>query len=182
VSKNSDPEKCYNNYIKNMINIDKTSFFWQYLSEGQKGLIEEGLYLLEDTKNHRDARITDYSYLVFPFAKAYEGFLKKLFLDIGFISQSEYEGDHFRIGKALNPHLEKRLRKWSVYDKIVERCGNRQLADMLWNVWRRGRNQVFHYFAHNFKALTLSEAEEIIDHILSVMEKFISECKVADVL
>lgn len=165
-----------------MENIDKLSFFWNYLSEGQRGLIEEGLYLLNDVKVHPDANISDYSYLVFPFAKAYEGFLKKLFLDLGFIPQHVYEGDHFRIGKALNPHLEKFLRHESIYDKIVHLTGDKTLADELWNVWKRGRNLVFHYFPHNFRALTLVEAEEIIGQILTVMQKAVSECRVKSVL
>lgn len=163
-----------------MVAIDKNSFFWQYLSEGQKGLIEGGFYLLEDTKNHPDVRITDYSYLVFPFAKAYEGFLKQLFLDLGFISLKEYEGDHFRIGKALNPHLEKRLRRWSIYDKIIHHCGGKELADTLWLVWKRGRNLVFHYFPHNLKALTITEAEEIVESIIQVMQKGVTECRIKD--
>ena len=161
-----------------MYSIDKTSFFWNYLSAGQKGLIEEGLYLLEDTKNHPDVRITDYSYLVFPFAKAYEGFLKKLFLDLEFIPQQVYESDHFRIGKALNPHLEKILRHESIYDKIIQRCGNRSLADELWNVWRKGRNLVFHYFPHNLRALSLTDADNIINEMLTVMDRAVMECKV----
>ena len=162
-----------------MINIDKSSFFWQYLSEGQRGLIEQGLYLLEDSKKHPDVQITDYSYLVFPFAKAYEGFLKQLFLDLGFISEKDYNGTHFRIGKALNPHLEKALRYESVYDKVVRRCGgSRILADEMWINWKRGRNLVFHYFPHNLRALPYNEAEEIISSIVEVMQRSVSECKV----
>ncbi len=161
-----------------MYTIDKTSFFWNYLSVGQKGLIEEGSYLFEDIKTHPDARITDYSYLVFPFAKAYEGFLKKLFLDLGFIPQQVYEGDHFRIGKALNPHLEKFLRHESIYDKIISVCGSRNLADELWNVWKKGRNMVFHYFPHNFRALSLTDAENIINEMLTVMERAVKECRI----
>lgn len=161
-----------------MYTIDKTSFFWNYLSAGQKGLIEEGLYLLEDINKHPDARITDYSYLVFPFAKAYEGFLKKLFLDLKFIPQQVYESDHFRIGKALNPHLEKILRHESVYDKVTAHCDSRDLADELWNVWKKGRNLVFHYFPHNFRALSLDEAEKIISGILNIMQKAVSECRI----
>lgn len=160
-----------------MQDIDKTSFFWNYLSEGQRGLIEEGLYLLEDVKNHPDVRITDYSYLVFPFAKAYEGFLKKLFLDLGFIPKNVYEGDHFRIGRALNPHLEKKLRHESVYDRISSHTGNTQLADKLWSIWKKGRNLVFHYFPHNLRALTLTDAENIIEEMLSVMTKATEESK-----
>ena len=105
-----------------MYSFDKHSKLWQYFSSGQKSLIEEGLYLLKDVKMHPNVRVTDYSYLVFPFAKAYEGFLKQLFLDLRFISQKEYNSDHFRIGKALNPSLEKRLRYLSIFDKLVSYC------------------------------------------------------------
>lgn len=161
-----------------MYSIDKTSFFWNYLSAGQKGLIEEGLYLLNDVKTHPDINISDYSYLVFPFAKAYEGFLKKLFFDLGFIPQQVYESDRFRIGKALNPHLERILRHESIYDKIVHLTGTSKLADELWNVWRKGRNLVFHYFPHNFRALSLTDAENIINEMLTVMDRAVSECRV----
>ncbi len=165
-----------------MVDIDKKSFFWNYISRGQKGLLEEGLYLLQITREHLDKKITDYSYLVFPFAKAYEGFLKQLFLDLGFISKKDYESDRFRIGKALNPYLEKRLRYSSVYDKIVRHTGNNTLADQLWYVWKKGRNLVFHYFPHNLRALSFSEAEEIISEIISVMEQTIIECRVEEIL
>lgn len=154
-----------------MLTIDKNSSLWQYLSEPLKGLIEEGIYLYKSAKAHPDIKIADYSYLVFPFAKAYEGFLKKLFLDLSFISQKEYESDRFRIGRSLNPHLEKKLRHLSVYDKIVLYHGDKSLADEIWSIWKRGRNLVFHYFPGNFRALTLSEAEKIIEEMLVVMEK-----------
>ena len=160
------------------MDLDRASFFWNYLSAGQRGLIEGGKYLLEDTKNHPDTRITDYSYLVFPFAKAYEGFLKKVFLDLDFISLQDYESNHFRIGRVLNPHLEKRMRKWSVYDKVVRNCGGVELADELWEVWKQGRNLVFHYFPHNLRALKLDEAEEIIERMLQVMQNAVRDCKI----
>lgn len=154
-----------------MYEIDKGSFFWQYLSPGQKGLIDEGLYLLNDIDEHPDLHITDFSYLVFPFAKAYEGFLKQLFLDLGFITENIYNSNHFRIGKALNPHLERVLRRESVYDKIVNSAGGVLLADEMWEVWRVGRNLVFHYFPHNLKALSKTEAEELVNKILDMIKK-----------
>ncbi|KXK09261.1 MAG: hypothetical protein UZ22_OP11002001140 [Microgenomates bacterium OLB23] len=51
-----------------------------YISEGQKDLIDEGLHLLEHAENSHDENLHDYSFVVFPFAKAYEGFLKQVFL------------------------------------------------------------------------------------------------------
>ena len=161
-----------------MYSPDKNSAFWQYLSAGQKGLIEEGLYILGLTKDHPDTNIADYSYLVFRFAKAYEGFLKQLFLDLEFINKKEYESDRFRIGKALNPFLEKRLQQYSIYNKVVYLLGNYELADELWRVWKTGRNLIFHYFPHNLKALSLKEAESVISDILNVMQRAVIECKV----
>ena len=123
---------------------------------------------------------SDYSFAVFPFAKAYEGFLKKLFLEIGAINKYQYESDHWRVGRALNPLLEKEIRHTeSVYDRIVEICGGTELAETLWQAWRRGRNQIFHFFPRRYKNLTLEDAKEIVREILSAMEKALEECKVS---
>lgn len=151
--------------------ISKDSPLWLYLSSGQQGLLEEGYFLLEDLRNHPDARLTDYSFLVFPFAKAYEGFLKQFFLDSGFITQRDYQSDHFRIGKVLSPNLERRLKDRSVFHQLKLRAANGIFAQKLWDVWKKGRNSVFHYFPHNFRALTLNEAEEIIQEIVGTMEE-----------
>lgn len=158
-----------------MITIQRDSPMWNYLSSGQKGLIQEGTFLLNDIKAHPRTEISDYSYLVFPFAKAYEGFLKQVFLDYGFITKEQYEGTHFRIGRALNPYLEKHLRWESVYDKIVKSSGNTTLANRMWEAWKNGRNLVFHYFPHNFRALSSIEAESLIAEILSTMEETIAD-------
>lgn len=99
---------------------------------------------------------------------------------LGFITQYDYESDHFRIGMALNPSLEKRLRYQSVYDKVVNQTEGRTLADELWDVWKRGRNLVFHYFPHNYKSLSLTEAEEIVENFLSTMEKAVKLLKISN--
>ena len=52
----------------------------------------------------------DYAFVVFSLAKAYEGFLKRVFLDMKMIDRRQYFGEYFRIGRALNPSLPKRLR------------------------------------------------------------------------
>lgn len=158
-----------------MIAIQEDSPLWNYLSAGQRGLIQEGIFLFHDINAHPRTEISDYSYLVFPFAKAYEGFLKQVFLDCGFISREQYEGTHFRIGRALNPHLEKHLRWESVYDKIVQNGSSTALANRMWETWKQGRNLVFHYFPHNFRALSSIEAESLIAEILSTMEETIAD-------
>jgi hypothetical protein len=127
-------------------------------------------------KNHA-YHFKDYSFLVFPFAKAYEGFLKKLFLDVKFISHLDYISDHLRLGKLLSPNLVNKLKERSLYKKIKDKAGQ-DLADKIWNAWKIGRNQVFHYYPHNLKALNFSQAENIIDNILLVMEESYEKLKV----
>lgn len=156
--------------------LDKNSPLFKYLSPGQRGLVEESLFLIDDLKSHSENRVTDYSYIVFPIAKAYEGFLKQLFLDRGYISNNQYNSTHFRIGKALTPNLAYHLGEKSVYVQIKNKSGI-LLADMLWQMWKQGRNLVFHYFPHNYQALSLQEGEKLVYDFIRVMEKAYNECK-----
>jgi len=157
--------------------IDKNSVLWKYMSEGQRGLMEEGEILVNDLDLHPDYRkVSDYSYLVFPFAKAYEGFIKQLLLDLDLITEAEYYSDDIRIGKILNPRFIKN--KKSVYGKMCLNSGRDPVSDRLWNIWKRGRNQVFHYFPHNFRKLDYSEAIEIIKEIIDGMHEAVGRCSV----
>lgn len=157
--------------------IDEHSLLWQYLSPKQRVLAGDGNFLIHDSNEHKDQEPTDYSYLVFPFAKMYEGFLKQLFLDIGIISEHDYASERFRIGKALSPTLAHRLGKYSAFTQIESKYG-RDLALMLWQTWKEGRNLVFHYFPHNYRALPRDKALQLIQKILETMEEAVVETKV----
>lgn len=150
--------------------IDKKSQFWSYLSQGQRDLLNEGLYLMDDVIKDHAYQFKDYSFLVFPFAKAYEGFLKQIFKDKGLISRLDYISDHLRLGKLMSPNLIIKLGEKSLYKKIQERH-SQELAEKIWNVWKNGRNQIFHYFPHNLKAISFSESRGICMQILRTMEE-----------
>jgi hypothetical protein len=149
---------------------DVNKDFWQYLSSQQRNLILEGQYLMDDIIKHNSYQFKDYSFLVFPFAKAYEGFLKQLFKDIKFISHLDYISDHLRLGKLMSPNLIGRLGDRSLYKKIQDK-NSEDLAKRIWETWKMGRNQIFHYFPHNLKAISFAEAEGIIGQILKTMEE-----------
>lgn len=156
--------------------VDRNSLLWDYLSSEQKGLIEDGEILLNSFKDV-NSRLSDYSFLVFPFSKAYEGFLKKLFLDMKLLRPEDYYSDDIRIGKILNPYFIKE--HGSLYNKVCHAVGDNGeniVADRLWKTWKRGRNLVFHYFPHNFRRLTLAEAKEIVDDVLDSMRFALSKC------
>jgi hypothetical protein len=150
-----------------MITFIHNDPIWEYFSSTQKDLIQEGNYLMNITEDH-GYRFKDYSFLVFPYAKAYEGYLKQLFLDLNFISHLDYISDHFRIGKYLSPHLTMRLGDRSIYTQIIKNS-NEDLAARIWDIWKKGRNEVFHYYPHNIKKLTFTDAQNLNEEILSTM-------------
>jgi hypothetical protein len=163
--------------------IEKRSW-WSYLGEDLQKLIGTSEFIYRvveswgvDLPGGKE-KFDDYSFVVFPAAKAYEGFLKKLFLEMGFITEEDYFGKHFRIGKALNPSLPKELRKDGVYDKIVQYCQGRVLADKLWDAWRLSRNLTFHWFPNEKNAVSLTEAGERIEMIIDAIDGAFVGCKI----
>ncbi|MEK7127711.1 MAG: hypothetical protein AAB838_03250 [Patescibacteria group bacterium] len=138
-----------------------------FLTPELKSLLVDGDKLL----NSNLETFNDYSFLVFNFSKAYEGFLKLLFLKMGIIRKQEYESDHWRVGKALSPHMHQ------VYDRIGP-----EFAERMWQTWKRGRNSIFHFYPHRLKILTLTEARDLIAEILMTMEFSVSNYKATDQL
>lgn len=159
---------------------NKQPNWWQYLDEGMRDLMNESKYLLEREKEHMQQvgalPLHDYSFIVFPAAKAYEGFLKKLFLDLKMITPRQYEGDRFRIGRALNPNLPVRYRWDWVYGKLVDYCQGTKLPDRLWGVWKEARNRIFHFFPGHSRFLTLAEAEQLVAEIEQMMAEALIGC------
>lgn len=152
--------------------------WWEYLEKDLQGLLREATLLIEKV-GLWDEKFHDYSFIVFPAAKAYEGFLKRLFLERGFISEEDYYGKRFRVGKALNPSLEKRLRaKESVYDKIVQFCGGKDLADKMWNTWKVCRNLLFHWFPKEKNTINFDQSKEKVALIIETIDAAFDGCKI----
>jgi len=156
----------------------KRKSWWGYLDKDLQELFNEALLLI-DRVGKWEEKFHDYSFIVFPVAKAYEGFLKSFFLDLGFISEKEFYGKRFRVGSALNPALEKRYRnKEGVYDKIVEYCGGKELADTLWDTWRTCRNMLFHWFPNEKNAISYEEASNRVQQVVQSIDSAFKECKI----
>ncbi len=156
----------------------KNKHWWNYLSKD----LQEGLELsfrLSDISAQWSDRLHDYSFIVFPAAKAYEGFLKVVFLDMGLIGKEDFYSKNFRIGKSLNPDLEEKYKNndW-VYAKLAEYCKGRDLPDKLWTTWKESRNQTFHWFPGKKNTLTHAEAVEKLLMIISAIDEFFSVCEI----
>ena len=137
----------------------------------QRQLLEEAWYLVEREKTQtKTLQMVDYSFLVFTAAKAYEGFLKTYFYQMGLISRSAYFSLHFRIGKALNPDLPTKYRdEYWLFDDLCTVVGE-DLARRLWSTWKLARNQVFHFESGGANQLSLDEAQERVEAVLETIE------------
>jgi type I restriction-modification system DNA methylase subunit len=70
----------------------------------------------------------------------------------------------------MSPNLIGKLGPDSLYLKIKNQY-SQELADKIWNIWKNGRNQIFHYFPHNTKAINFSESRGICLNIIRTMEE-----------
>lgn len=147
--------------------IDRKSKLWKYLPEEIRGLLEDGEKLSVECHS-LSGNVSDYSYLVFPFAKAYEGFLKQLFLDLDLIHEEDFYSDDIRIGRILNPIFIGK--PFSVYEKLKKHSKSGEaVVERLWNIWTHGRNQLFHYYPHNFRRLSKEDADKTIKEMIECM-------------
>lgn len=153
--------------------------WWNYLTEDQRDLLSETEVLLRREQNIGEGVFHDYAFVVFPAAKAYEGFLKRLFYDLKLIDGRQFNGNHFRIGRALNPSLPVRFRgrNW-VYGRLIDYCQGEDLPDHLWEAWRESRNLLFHWFPKHENFITLPQAEHRIQLIVSAIDRSFTECKI----
>lgn len=158
------------------IDLEK-KVWWSYLEEDLQELLRTAILLSQDVSKWTE-EFHDYSFVVFPASKAYEGFLKKLFFDLKFISENEYFGKRFRVGKALNPSLDRhRYKNQSVYDKLVGRT-NKDLADQLWETWKNCRNLLFHWFPKEKRAISFAESKEKVLQVIESIDAAYAETKV----
>lgn len=151
--------------------------WWSYLDQVQKDLIRQSLALIESEKEKPEPHV-DFSYIVFPAAKAYEGFLKKLFFELGLITRSQFSGERFRIGRALNPAIYKEYPHESVYEKLTRFCGGEEVAAKLWYTWKNSRNLVFHFFPEKENLISYPEAKKRVEEVLQAIDFSFRGCRV----
>lgn len=140
----------------------------KYLSPQQDLLVRDVETILSCLDPRQ--KISDFSFLVSPISKAYEGYLKDFFLKIKIINDNDYDSDRFRVGKTLNPSL--RYKRFSVYQKLADLDEKgEELAELLWDAWKFGRNEIFHYFPGSIKHIDRQEAEDRISLLLTAIIK-----------
>lgn len=157
----------------------RTKPWWKYLAENQRDLLEQSSILLRREEIEGGSTFHDYAFVVFPAAKAYEGFLKKLFFDLGLIDERQFESNHYRIGKSLNPELPVKFRgnNW-VFGRLIEISHDKNLPLVLWETWKESRNLLFHWFPKHENFISLPQAREKMEMIIKAIDKAFTESNI----
>ena len=145
--------------------------WFKNLAYEQRELLQQSLFLVEDMRQHH-RQFFDYSFVIMPAAKAYEGFVKDVLFKLGLISEKHYLGTHFRVGKSLNPELEQMpyLKKEALYDELTRSFGEETVPRAMWDTWKACRNQTFHYFPKEEKTVSLDMARSRVEQIMEVLK------------
>lgn len=153
-----------------------TEPWYSYIQPTQQRLIELS-YHLYDRESNAPGAFDDYAFVVFPMAKAYEGFLKQYFYDSKLITEEVFKSKKFRIGRALNPdvHFNQRDEDW-LYDNVERTCG-KAVAQQLWQTWLTCRNRIFHFFPEETQPVTLATAAKDLELLSQAMEAAV-QCQI----
>lgn len=154
-----------------------SSSWFSYLDLDLQRMVVLSIKLFESLSLSLE-KYDDYSFVVFPMAKAYEGFLKYFLLRTQLINEATFNDRRFRIGRALNPDVSPRHQdQYWLYDDVARFCSD-GVARELWDTWLECRNRVFHYFPKHRQVLTLAQAGEYLDQIQSSMHEAVT-CQIS---
>ncbi len=147
--------------------------WFQGLVPAEQELIRISAQLFERERTN-SFTFSDYSFVVFPMAKAYEGFLKRTLFEAHLVSAQLYASKKLRIGRALNPdiHPQSRDEQW-LYDDLERQC-SAELAQQLWKVWLQCRNNIVHFFPDQKYMVSLPESRAQLIDISSAVEQTVA--------
>lgn len=117
--------------------------------------------------------LSDYSCMVLPLAKAYEGVLKKILVRAGFISEADLqENPDISIGKYFNP-----VGNNAIFRALKDQARDKAIPHVIYSTYQECRNLIFHYDPYRDNRLkTIEDAEfyerRISDAIKKAFETF----------
>ncbi len=143
---------------------------YSFLDDSQRRLLLDSLLIKTIFTNSDYDRIvnvllSDFSVVVFPSAKAFEGYIKKLLLTIGLITEKEIKEDPYKsiIGRILNG---KEIKK-----KLLDKKRGRNIPKLLAVQWELCRNIILHYDLDQPEIIKKEEAFKKIEDIYEVIKK-----------
>lgn len=143
----------------------------RFLTNEMLADLQDSLVLLRDFAQGGHPTMNDYAFIIFPAARAYEGFLKIFFEKLGVLNAEHTRDRLFRIGRSFNPDLfsDRRGDHW-IYDDVSKIVGE-GVARSMWQTWLDARNHLFHYAPDDKYEISYKEADQLFSRVLETMEE-----------
>lgn len=141
---------------------------------------EELIDLYEDTRKLFDefetnaknsligANLSDYSFLVLPMAKVYEGVLKRVLVDASIIKEEELlKNPALNVGAYYNPVGNK-----NIFNHLKDKGRDKVIPYTIYSTYQECRNMIFHYDHYRDNRLTtLDDAQFYVRRIEHAIDK-----------
>lgn len=160
-----------NLYITRWISRD----FDEYIGNDLLELLEDGYRMINDFNKDKGTlsfpQVSDYSFLILPTAKAYEGILKKILINKGMLKEEGLKNNpNVNVGSFFNP-----LGNEAVFKILRDKARDKSIPHVIYSTYQECRNQLLHYDLYrDNRVKSIDEARFIYQRIIDAINKVYS--------
>lgn len=144
--------------------------FDNFVGEELLELYQDNLSIFKDyNKTEKNLhKMTDYSFLVLPIAKVYEGVLKRVLVKSNILQEEDLvENPTINIGGYFNP-----VGNQKIFDRLKDKARDKTVPHVIYSTYQECRNHIFHYDPYRDNRLKrIEDAEFYSRRILHAIDK-----------
>ncbi len=150
----------------------KSKEFDQFVGSDIVDLYKDSCRIFElfeiDSLRTNDSYVSDYSFLLLPIAKSYEGILKRVLVEKGVISESKLlENPSVNVGAYLNP-----VGNEKIFNLLKDKARDKAIPHVIYSTYQECRNQILHYDQYRDNRITsFEDAKFYRRRILDAIDK-----------
>jgi hypothetical protein len=145
----------------------KSKEFEEFAGKDLIELYSDAKKMLSFFKNSAN-KFSDYSFIVFPLAKVYEGILKKILVEANLITEAQLQQDpDFSISGYFNPTGNSKI-----FDSLKDKTRDKAVPYVIFATYQECRNQILHYDPYRDNRIkNIDTARFYIERILDAIDK-----------
>lgn len=155
----------------NIYNIEwKNEEFDKFVGSDLLELYRDSCVLLEQNKKEGQIfpALSDYSIIILPIAKVYEGILKKILVEAEIIGEEEIRiNPGINVGHYFNP-----VGNNKIFNHIKDHARDRVVPHIIYATYQECRNQILHYDPHKDNRIkNIEDVEFYVKRIMHAIDK-----------
>jgi hypothetical protein len=146
----------------------KSEEFDKFLGRELLELYQDSCDLFEYINKSEFPIMSDYSFMLLPIAKVYEGALKKVLIAIGLTKLADWEfNPNLSVSKYFNPVGDNKI-----FEALEDKARDKTVPHIIYSTYQECRNKIFHYDLYRDDRIkTIEDAEFYKKRIEYAIEK-----------